>query len=296
MIVPRLLAPLAALACAVPALSGCGAEEAVGVDVAKAAEATREKGTARMTMTMRMSGLGLPGAIEVPAEGVTSLVEPRADFTMDVGNLLQIGTGDPGGKIRIVFDGADLYVDPPKLEGLRLPGGGGWIALDLRRVVDALGIDPEAAGALFTVDPASQLRALTAAGELEEKGGEEVNGVPTTHYAGSYSAEDVVETLPEGRRAKVLEAFEKLAEKAGDADAFSTPIPVEMWVDDDAVVHRMRMSSNLPGQNGAPAGRMDMTYELSDFGAALDVQRPEDATDVTDMIVRMLRSSPATMG
>lgn len=290
----RLLSLLALPALLGAVLAGCG-EGAPEVDVARAADATAGRGTARMALTMRMRGLGLPREIEITARGVTSLDAPRAALTMDFGKLLTIAGDAPGDSaMRVRFDGADLFVDPPEIPGLAIPGGDGWIALDLRRVVRALGIEPDAAGALFTVDPASQLRALREAGNLEEVGSEEVAGAETTHLKGSYSIDDVVGALPEARREQVRDALARVEELAPGSVRSDDRLPVELWVDGDSVVRRMRTSSPLPAQGGAPAGEFDMTYELSDFGAKLDVARPAGATDLTDRLVSLLgRFGPA---
>ena len=287
----RILSLLAVPALLGSALASCGGEGTAlpEVDVARAADATAKKGTARMALSMRMSGLGLPDEIELSARGVTSLDTPRADFTMDFENLFTVGGqswGDTTMKVRL--DGAALFVDPPRIPGLTIPGGDGWIALDLRRVSDAVGIDPDAAGALFTIDPASQLRALREAGSLEEIGTEEVGGAETTHLKGAYSMDDVVAALPAERRDEVREALEQVEELAPGSVRTGDDLPVELWVDGDSVVRRMRTSSPLPAQGGTPAGTFDMTYQLSDFGAALDVTRPAGATDLTDRLVALL--------
>lgn len=276
-----------ALALALP-LVACGEEDSAtfSVDASRAAAATSEQGTARMTMTMRMSGLGLPGEMEVTADGVTALDEPRADITLDFGNLLSLlGPGGGDGKVRILFDGSQLYVDPPAIEGLALPNDGGWLALDLGRIVEVLGIDPDAAGALFTVDAASQLRVLREAGGLEEKGTEEIDGVETTHLAGAYSVEDVIAALPPARQERVREALADIERLAPGSLQTDQKIPVELWVGEDAIVRRMRTEVALPAQPGLGAGRMSMTYELSDFGTPLDTSRPDGAVDVTDRLV-----------
>lgn len=275
---------LALLAGAVPVVSGCGAEEAAGVDVAEAAQATAAKGTARMTMTMRMTGLGLPQPMDVKAEGVTALGEPRMNITFDFGNLLAAAGAQGVGKMAMRVDGADLYVQPPEIQALNLPK---WISLDLRQVVRAIGIDPDAAGALFTIDPASQLRALKSAGGLEEVGSEEIAGAETTHLKGTMSTKDTIAALPPAKRKAAEEALAQL-EKLGGGEVADQRVPVELWVDGDAIVRRMRMTMNMPAQNGAPPGEMQMSYELSDFGAELDVSKPDGVVNYTDELVGAL--------
>lgn len=277
---------LALLAGAVPVMSGCGAEEVAGVDVAQAAQATSAKGTARVTMTMNMKGLGLPTPIDVEAKGVTALGEARMNVEFDFGALLAAaGVGDAG-TMEMRLDGADLYVKPPEIQALNLPE---WIGLDLRRVIEAMGIDADAAGALFTVDPASQLRALKSAGGLEEVGTEEIDGAETTRLKGTMSVKDTIAALPPAKREAAEKAIAQLEKLGGDT--FEQRIPAELWVDGDSIVRRMRMTMEMPAQNGAPTGTMQMSYELSDFGAELDVSKPRGVVDYTDQLVDALSAA-----
>lgn len=288
---------LVALAAAIPVLTGCGAEEKLGVDVAKAADATEQKGTARLTMLMRMSGAGMPEEIELRAEGVTALAEPRMNLSFDVGPLIA-QFGGPSGEMKVGMrlDGKDLYVEVPKIAGTPITGGTGWIGIDLREAVEAFGIDAEAAGALFTMDPASQLRAMREAGSLEEVGTEEIDGTETTHLEGAYSVEDVLDTLPAAEARKIRDALAELDAIADDGTKLTDDMPVDMWVDADSVIRRMQSSSEMPAQDGMPAGKFDITYELSDFGAELDVSRPDDVTDLTDKLVTALEAQTGLLG
>ena len=117
------------------AVSSCASDEEKGtVDVAQAAKATADKGTARMTMNMRVSGLGLPGPIAIKAQGVTALGEPRGRLAIDRGPLLALigATAEGNRHLDLTINGADLYAKPPRIEGLAVPGGKPWVALDLK--------------------------------------------------------------------------------------------------------------------------------------------------------------------
>jgi hypothetical protein len=284
----RLLALLALPALCAPALAGCGAEEVAGVDVAKAAAATTGKGTARMTLRMHMTGLGLPSAIDIEAHGVTALGAPRMNIAFDFGELLSAaGAQGLDGGVEMRLDGAHLYVRPPEIQALDLPE---WIGLDLRRVAEAMGIDPDAAGVLFTMDPASQLRGLRAAGGLEPVGTEEVGGAQTTHLKGTMSTRDYLAALPPAQRRRAEKAIAQV-EALGGESAAGQEVPTELWVDGDSIVRRMRMSMRMPSPGAGAPGQMDMTYELSDFGAELDVAKPEGVVDYTGKLVRALSSA-----
>ena len=81
--------------------AGCGSDDVkdlAGGDIAKAAERTAAQKTARMTMTMQMSGMGLPGTVELDATGVMDLTKPRGTIALDLGRMLQ-GFGLPQGML-----------------------------------------------------------------------------------------------------------------------------------------------------------------------------------------------------
>ncbi|MDQ4071986.1 MAG: hypothetical protein M3088_03780, partial [Actinomycetota bacterium] len=272
-------------------IASCGSDEDKGaVNVGQAAKATAAKGTARMTMQMRMSGMGLPEPIDLKARGVTALGEPRADLSMDLGPVLELVGAPAGGgrSLEMLVDGADLYVRPPRIEGLTIPGGKRWLALDLRALAEAAGLPAEGVGALFNIDPASQLRALRAAKGLEEVGKEEIDGAQTTHLKGTYRLSDVIAALPERERAEARRALDALERIGGQETGVNQPVPADLWIDEDGVTRRMRATSKLPAQGGAPAGSVAVTYALSDFGAKLDTRAPppDERYDATEALSR----------
>ncbi len=268
------------------AVSSCGSNDRSPVDVAEAARATAGKGTAQMTMHMRLQGLGLPSPVVLKAKGVTALAEPRARLSMNIGPLLALGGVPPGGDqdLELTIDGADLSAKPPRIEGLNIPGGKQWVALDLKELVESAGLPTRGLGALFSIDPASQLRALQAAKKLKEVGKEDVDGVRTTHLKGTYRLSDVIAGLPADERADARKALKALERLGGQETGVNNPVSAEIWADEDGVTRRMRGTSKVPAAGGTPAGSFTLTYFLHDFGAKLDTDGPSsseryDATD-----------------
>lgn len=277
------------------ALSSCG-DEGGSVDLGKTVRATADKGTARTTMKVRISGLGLPGPLAVTAKGVTALREPRGRLTIDLGPLLTLVGAPPGGDrdLELIVDGADVYAKPPKLDGLAIPGGRSWITLDLAAIAKAAGLRTEGLGELVTLDPASQLRALRASKGMEEVGREKVGGVETTHFKGTYRLSDFVEELPPADRARARKAVEELKRLGGKDTGIDDPTPADVWVDGKGVTRRMRSTSKLPGAAGAPGGYLVFDYALSGFGAKLDTSAPppSERYDVTDDLDDALKGQP----
>ena len=294
-----LLAALAALAPAAVAASGCGSDDLPSVTPAEAAASTRDAETARMTMSMKMSGLGLPIPMSFKGNGVTSLSgTPRMDFTADFSSVLAMLGAGGDGKTRFVLDGKRILVDPPAIPGVQLPGGAQWVTADLAKALKAMGVDASGFGELMRLSPAQQLAAVQAAGSVKKVGEEEIDGVRTTHYKGSVRLSDYVKALPADRRARVQKAIRELDKLGGgsSADSLNKPTPTEMWIDEEKRLRRMRSSSTIPAQKGVAAGRVEMTMDLSDFGTKLELPNPTGTQvwDATDALTKVVKGAAAS--
>lgn len=284
--------PFAALACSIAALgagatvvAGCGAEKAAGVDVAQAAQVTKAKKTAQVQMTMVMSGVGLPKPVTITAAGVTDLTRPRGTLDLDLNSLVgslglpasALGGGKLGLQMR--FDGAKFYARLPDVPALTsLLGGKHWISADLAELATAFGIDTKGLGGLVSVDPAAQLRTLTATSGLKKVGTETIGGAETTHYRGSYSAKDAIAALPAAQRKAAEDAVKKLTALSPDGQkALDQKQDAELWVDQAGVMRQMKISSSLPSTTGTAAGSFTMNYRLVKFGVPLTVTAPATA-------------------
>lgn len=273
--------------------TGCGAEKAAGVDVAQAATKTAAKKTAKVSMTFRGEGLGLPVPIDLKATGVTALDAAKGTLKMDLGPLLAFAGAPKGGDgtLEVQYgEGSKLYVKPPAIPGVTIPGGKTWVSADIKQIGEAFGFDTRALGALLNLDPAAQLKTYQAAAGLKEVGKEDVDGTATTHFRGTVTLSDYVKALPAAQRDAAQKALDQLEKLGGGANAgFDEPTPVDLWVDDAGVARKMRTSSKFPGQKGVPGGTFRIEYRLSDFGTPLDLTPPAsgDTYDVTDLVTKL---------
>ena len=282
-------------------VAGCGGDEAAGLDVAKAAEATANKGTARIAVNVRVEGAGLPLPVDLDAKGVTALGAAKGRLTFDLAPLLATAGAPQGtpGELELRFDGGTLYARPPELGELKIPGGKRWVSLQLPKLASALGLPTRGLGKLFTLEPAAQLRALKAAKGLKVVGKEDVGGVETTHYRGTFKLTDFVATLPAAERAEVEQAIEQLERLGGVRGAgVDDPVPAELWVDEDGVTRKLLSTAKLPAQNGQPGGTIRQSYVLSDFGVALDASPPaaRDTYDATETLAGLLKQLATSGG
>lgn len=125
-------------------------------------------------------------------------------------------------------------------------------------------------------DPSNFLESFSEAeGTVEELGYEEIRGIDTTHYRLTVE-ENWQEHLSE-------EEIAELEEQGPIPDA---SFPIELWVGDDGLVHRMMI--DIRAQDFPDATqvedfqRMAMTFDFFDFGQPVTIE-PPPADQVTDM-------------
>jgi hypothetical protein len=294
----RLLPFLAALAALVPSAAlavGCGdSSEEFTVSAAQAAEATRAANAAKITLTATISGAGLPVPMTVKGQGVTATGEPKMDLTFDLGSLLALAGAPGDGRTRVLLDGSRVFVDPPAVKNLKLPGGATWVTADIGKVLGALGVDATGFGELLRISPDQQLGALKAAGSVKEVGREQIDGEQTVHLRGTVKPSDYLAALPADRRAAAEKALKELEKLPGASkDSLDQTTPVDMWVGEDKLLRRMIQKTTIPAQRGVPQSTMQVRMDLRDYGTKLDVAAPPKAEvyDATDDLERALKQS-----
>ena len=163
----------------------------------------------------------------------------------------------PGGagELRQVIVGDTLYMQLPNEPG-------SFYELRLSDLVDT-----SLAG---TADPTAGLQALAAANDdVVEVGTEQVRGMTTTHYRGTYDVEKSLQVVKGA-------AGELLKKTLGDTDL--TAVPFDAYVDEQGRLVRMDQalsldSPQLQGQQVDVSTRV----ELYDFGVEVDVEAPPAA-------------------
>jgi hypothetical protein len=161
-----------------------------------------------------------------------------------------------------------------------------WTRIDMAEAYRQIGVDLELIQAPGGQDPRQALAQLKhAAGEIEKVGTEEVRGTETTRYKGEVSMRSAIERAPAARREEAERSVEKIIDITG-TDGF----PMEVWIDDEKLVRRIRMEMTL--NNPALGGKMDMdmTMEMFDYGkpVSIDVPSDDEAEDLTDMVAQQL--------
>jgi len=178
----------------------------------------------------------------------------RVSVVLDLASVLgRAAEATPGASIppgpdttmRVIIDGASVYLQVPMLQGLT--GAAGWLSLapgDLGSMGDSLGV------AVDVFDPSKLLEVLREVGaDMQIVGAEVVRGVATTHVRGTVSAASGVGSSPDGA--------------------------IDVWIDRDGLVRRVRMvPDGFPAAMGGAADEV-VTIELFDYGEPVEIRVPE---------------------
>jgi hypothetical protein len=118
-----------------------------------------------------------------------------------------------------------------------------------------------------SADPTAALQALVGAGVVEEVGEEEVRGVPTTRYQGTYDVRDAL-AVAQGPAKAILET--------ALAGSQLVLVPFDAYLDSEGRLVKYQQRVELPAgpETGGQVVTSVLTLELFDFGAPVSVVPP----------------------
>lgn len=240
--------------------------------IAEAARNTVEEGTVRFTLTVENERGGSDDAnAAVDAEG-------EEDFDAGLRRLIVQG---PQGELEMIVNGSTLDLQLPATEEDQ------WARVELEELVADGDIGFGGPSDVPFQDSRRNLDVLRdVTGDVRQVGEEDVRGEPATHY-------DVRIDL-DAATAQVEEpdpAAEKMAARTGVQQ-----LDTQVWVSEDDLVRRVAYTVDLDEAavgDDAEAdlqGTVTVTVEYFDFGAPIDIARPEDDA-VIDFDESQLRES-----
>jgi len=258
-----LVLALAAAAC------GSGSEPTANQQAPKdaivlAASKTNEAGTYKADITGNVDVAGQ--SMDMSGRGAFDAANKKGlmSYTMNVaGQAIDV---------EMVFAFPVIYMHFPTEMG-PLPGGKTWVKMDLEKMGQQAGVDVGQLMEAGQSDPSQGLDFLRGVSDVQAVGDEDVRGVPTTHYTGVVDLQSLGEKSPE-----LKAQIDQLVQQSGIGR-----IPVEVWVDDNGFVRRMKQSFE---GNGTLQRNMTMTMELYDFGTDVSVEEPpaDDVIDFSDLM------------
>jgi hypothetical protein len=251
--------------------------------LSQAAAATKKQGSYRFDMTMKMTMPGLPGPVEVTADGAVDTSGRRATMSMDLGSLADMAGAQLGNisaddlRVDAMFDWPVMYMRMPFLSK-QLPGGAEWVKLDVEELAKRQGVQLPGFGSIGQNDPSAFLDFLKAATpDLRNLGPAKIDGVETTHYLARIDLNRYVSRLPKAQRKQLEPALAQLDQFTSGGQV--RPL-VDAWVDAEGLVRRFAMTLSLP--SGTQQAEMSLQMDLHDFGTSVEVTAPP-ADKVADL-------------
>ncbi|HLK45929.1 MAG TPA: hypothetical protein VKT18_08055 [Acidimicrobiales bacterium] len=236
-----------------------------GVSVAQAATRTVDKGTSRVTITVRGPLPSGGNGVLFSADGTQDYRLDRGAYTYDYSGLAQSTPGFPT-TVSAIVDGTTMYVRLPQPRA-----GKEWLVLDLVQVYKQQeGVD---LGPFFadSSDPGTALTNLLAAGNVKAVGKEQLlDGTEATRYSGTIDLEKVAENAPADQRRAALRAVTAL-----EARGASSELPVQVWIGDDGLVRKVDEDVSVGSQS------ISVEVQLFDFGVTVHATPPPAALVAT---------------
>ncbi|MFB4305664.1 hypothetical protein [Actinomadura sp. GTD37] len=247
-------------------LSGCNGDGSANTEnmklsagqaLAKTSEKTGQADTFKADLTVTGTG---DGAGKIHANGQFRL-RPELTFSAKLDEFQRNGQSVPGAKGQAIFTGDVLYAKVPQLAQF-VSGGKPWVKIDVGQVSQRTGFDVQGlVDQVQKVDPAEQTKMFTGSKDARRVGSETVDGVKTTHYAGTVTVQDALNRLDAQARAKVSKWLPK--------DRANGKINFDLWTDGDNLPRKI--VSKADGSRGE-TGSVTVLY--SDYGKSFTVNPP----------------------
>jgi hypothetical protein len=258
---------LGGLVGAVVALAACGGQpfskavgpEAIRANLVAAADHTIEAKSARIAMTVNISGTGGVSGFKETGTGVIDFESGALELTAS------FDAGGSNAKLEARKIGTKLYVRTSGYPG----AAGSWETVDLSKVEGS----EAAVNAQF--EPVEFLNYLRGVSDdVRVIGRDVVRGADTTHYAASVS-------LARALANESITADEQQALKKSEK-VFVGEMPTDAWIDGDGRLRKLTMTMSENGDlvEGVSAPKIAITIEYYDFGTAVVVSSPSNSTDV----------------
>lgn len=181
--------------------------------------------------------------------------ELATDVTLD--KISFDGRDMPGG-VRVILTGDVMYV---KSDALKAFTGSAkpWVKLDLKQLGSSAGIDiDQVLGQAKQIDLETSVKMLTASKDVKAVGVEQVGGVDTTHYAGTFPIEEAMKQLP-------AEAQQNMK---GQIPAEMKDMKFDAWIDGDGLPRKVQLGGKQA------EGEFAATMVFKNFNERVDIKAP----------------------
>jgi hypothetical protein len=248
-------------------------------------------------MEMRQSLAGGDEAVVETGEWDGERFHVHQDLAAQFGPLLPAGA-DADLSIETAGDSSTLYLRMPVFAAIEDLTSGfaispfgdvvdqlgtGWGRIDLAELADVMPGLQDATSMFGTHMPRLFVDVVTKAQDVKELGQDEIRGVAVNGLGAEVPLENLF-GMPEA--APGMEMMKDIT------------VPIEVWVDHEGLVRRVKFGFNRDDVTEADDSRpssfpadVDSTLDLFDYGdESIDIEFPADAVDVTDAYRQMFES------
>jgi hypothetical protein len=287
----RLVARLAALAgAAALVLAGCGggggsssteartttAPTAAKRLLASVPQKAANAGSSRVSFSYTIDSEALSKPITMTGRGEFDYAKSEGRMSMDIGAFLTAAGQSGSGKVDVILTRDSYYLKYPLLSRA-LKAKTPWIRVDLADLLKPSGVDVNSLQ-LNQGDPSQTLVYLKAAGTVEQKGTEVIDGVETTRYHAIVDLGRVPGQAPKRLRAAMRTSISKLQTQYGISE-----LPLDVWIDRQGLPRQIREDIDVSAQ-GQQVG-VSTTVHFSDYGVRIHAAPPpaRQVTDISDL-------------
>jgi hypothetical protein len=245
------------------AISGCGSTTAPSLEGAKLSAATVLQQTAQKAedVTSYSADLVLDFSGDNGDAGnvqgtllYQSTPQVASDITLS--QLTYAGQSVPGG-VRVILRDDTAYVKLDLLKAL-MGATKPWVKIDLKELGSAAGVDVDRLlGQVQQIDLKTSAALLTASKDVKAVGSEQVGGVDTTHYAGTFPVEEAVKLLAPEVQSKLK------GQMSGVRD-----MKFNAWIDAQGLPRKIGLNG------GAGAGTFKATLLFKAFNEPVSIEAP----------------------
>ena len=238
-------------------LAACGGtSDVTSLDpLAQAANKTTNVSGAHFQMSARIGDQSHTIAFDGPGEIADHGKQLHMQLSLPASVLGVGGTGNA--QLELVSSDKTYYLRGGPFEQL---ARGKWVKVKSNDPTFNLGQN----------DPSQMLEYLRATSNVDEVGKDTVRGVETTHYSARLQLDKVADRVSTDAANALKQATKTLGTKE---------IPMDVWVDGNGLVRRVKMDWHPKG------GSLVMSLDLFDFGdVSIDVPASSDTVDLSNML------------
>jgi hypothetical protein len=240
---------------------GDGKQSAQAVPAAQAIALASQKTSTVDSYKVAVTAAGTGEAAAKVHGTIQIRLRPQLQAVGNLDSASMKGQSLPGGE-RAILLGDYFYAKVPQ-QLTQLTGGKPWVRFSISQASKQSGVNLDSV--VKRANPAEQTKILTGSKDVRRVGTQSIDGVKTTHYAGTVTPEEVGKLDPQAQQ-----AFKQFYQRSG-----AHKVTFDVWVGKDSLPRK------LVTRVSADKGTASSTMIFSDYNKSFSVSAPP-AGEVTD--------------